>query len=381
MGRNYETNGIGYLPARNVSGLESTDDIHGAHLHSCSCHHINHLNLTYLQLMAARYSIRYFSTASILRTLSRRSPTPSSTMLSRAELERLSATDIEQTIPTSELDAALQSNPFIPAGVLNLRDIGLVPGSAVRPGLCYRSARLKEEEPTLNWIKENVHTVFDLRSEREVTSLPDPIVDGVKNVWLAPMQTPPRTVLEEFASGDGSDGYREEYLLVLDLYQPIFRAVLEHVRDQPGKAFLFHCTGESMLASSTFLFTEGEDRQVTSHAHRLTAAGRDRTGIVAGLLHTLAGTLVDDIIYDYLLTRVGLEPGHAELFGMLKRAWKIEDPDKAPGWYNFCSLRPTYWQKFSQGVEEKYGGFEGYLTKQLGFSDADLQTIKKNLRA
>jgi hypothetical protein len=34
------------------------------------------------------------------------------------------------------------------------------------------------------------------------------------------------------------------YMDVLDKYRGSFREVLASVRDQPGEAILFHCTGE-----------------------------------------------------------------------------------------------------------------------------------------
>jgi protein tyrosine/serine phosphatase len=113
---------------------------------------------------------------------------------------------------------------------------------------------------------------------------------------------------------------------------------------------------------------------------RLTTAGRDRTGIVAGVLHSLAGTPEEDIVYDYMLTRVGLEPGRAQLEARILAHWNIADAQNEPGWSNFASLRPTFGRTFVEGVQEAYGGFEGYVTGHLGFSEGDVQTIKRNLR-
>lgn len=50
-----------------------------------------------------------------------------------------------------------------------------------------------------------------------------------------------------------------------------------------------------------------------------------------------------------------------------------------PGFYNLVSLRKSCWQAFVRGVENKYGGFDNFVTDKLGFSKDDLATIKKNL--
>lgn len=282
--------------------------------------------------------------------------------LTRAQLEALAATDMSSTIPSAELAAALVSSPFIPAGLLNLRDLGAVPNSAVRPGLIYRSAMLQDNAATRVWLASHVRTVFDLRGEAEVRHAPDPDVEGVASVWFPPERKPDRIDLTRFIDGDGSKEWARQYLAVMELYRPGIRAVLEHVRDRPGLPILFHCTG-------------------TFHGNiQLIPAGRDRTGVLAGLLHSLAGTPQEDMVYDYMLTRVGLEPGRAQLEARILALWKIADAENEPGWYNFGSLRPTSWHAFVEGVEEVYGGFEGYVTRHLGFSEEDVKTIKQNLR-
>lgn len=81
-----------------------------------------------------------------------------------------------------------------------------------------------------------------------------------------------------------------------------------------------------------------------------------------------------------MLTRVGLEPGRALLEAKLKQIWKITEVDKTPGWANFAALRPSYWHAFVEGINERYGGFDGYVTGHLGFSEEDLEVIKRNLR-
>ncbi|KAJ4316643.1 hypothetical protein N0V84_007763 [Fusarium piperis] len=276
--------------------------------------------------------------------------------LSRKDLEALTATHVRDAIPSEALTAALSSPPFIPTrSLVNLRDLGAVPGSAIRPGRIFRSGMLDAaaaDPEALAWLANNVSTIFDLRSEGERATYPSPKVPGVKFVFferdgLYPGSPDPA----EFAVDDGSSAWREQLLAVARAYKPTIRAILEHVRDKPQEPFLFHCT-----------------------------AGRDRTGVVAGLLQTLAGTEQPDVIFDYMLSRIGTEQSRDRLVVFMKTALGLDDPE-TPGFWNMASLRPTFWKALVEGVDVEFGGWDGYVTKALGFSADDLETIKRNLRA
>ncbi|KAK1964751.1 hypothetical protein LY78DRAFT_581858, partial [Colletotrichum sublineola] len=153
----------------------------------------------------------------------------------------------------------------------------------------------------------------------------------------------------EFTEAGGTHGVRKEYLKILDIYQPTIRAILEHVRDRPDEHFLFHCT-----------------------------AGRDRTGVVADLLQSLAGANPEDVRFDYMLSRIGTEPVREMLLSYARISAGVTFDH--PGFYNMCSLRASCWDAFVAGVHEEHGGWGGYVTKTLGFSSDDLAIIRSNLR-
>jgi protein tyrosine/serine phosphatase len=98
---------------------------------------------------------------------------------------------------------------------------------------------------------------------------------------------------------------------------------------------------------------------------------------VAGLLQTLAGTKQTDVILDYMLSRIGIEPARERLTLFVKETVGVKDTE-VPGFWNMVSLRPTFWKAFVEGVNAEYGGWDGYV-KDLGFSARDLEAIKKNL--
>ncbi|KAM0236576.1 hypothetical protein ACHAP5_009343 [Fusarium lateritium] len=273
--------------------------------------------------------------------------------VSRDILEALSATDVRYPIPLKALEPALNSKPFIPSkSLINIRDLGAVPGSSIRPGVIFRSGMLDAaaaDPNAISWLASNVKTIFDLRSVEERTAYPSPEVPGVKFVYHERVATYPQPTPTDFASDDGSTAWREQLMAVMAAYKPSLRAVLQHVRDTPNEPFLFHCT-----------------------------AGRDRTGVTAGLIQTLAGTPEKDVILDYMLSRIGTEPARERLIAFVKDTIDVQDCE-VPGFWNMVSLRPTFWKAFASGVDAEYGGWEGYV-KGLGFSEEDLKIIKKNLR-
>ena len=298
-----------------------------------------------------------------------------------ASLRTLAESDVTNPIPKEQLYAALQTPPFIYIpGTYNSRDVGLVPGvSRIRPGLVFRSGgleRLSDEGKALIKEKLGVKRVFDLRSQREHEAAADPEIEGVENVWNAHVnERDARVDLSTFIEGDGEKGYTLMYFDVLNLYQAAFRDVLEHVRDRPSEPFLFHCTGRQLFLLIIHPFPLHE---AIAQTDTRVAAGRDRTGVLAGLLLTLAGEKPEAIELDFLLSRVGTEPVREHLLAFAKRGARIESEDE-PGFYNLASLKAVCWRAFLSALDKEYGGFDGYVTKTLGFSDEDLAKIKKNL--
>ncbi|KAL2020950.1 hypothetical protein VTK56DRAFT_7837 [Thermocarpiscus australiensis] len=298
------------------------------------------------------------------------SSTPSSDTDTAHHLLALAQTDVSRRLPPPALHAALRNPPFVPLpGSFNTRDLGLVPASPLRPGLAYRSggfflapedlaaaAAAAREAITA---RLGVRTVFDLRSVGEHERQPDTVVfgdgdgdgdGGVEVVWVRPGEQDALVRLADFVEGEGEKGYVGMYLDVLRVYAGSIRRVLEHVRDRRGEPFLFHCT-----------------------------AGRDRTGVVAGLLLTLAGASPETVVLDFLLSRIGTEPASEQLLAFALKGSSAESTD-APGFRNLCNLKASCWDAFVKAVEREYGGFEGYVKGTLKFSDEDLVKIKDNLR-
>lgn len=81
-----------------------------------------------------------------------------------------------------------------------------------------------------------------------------------------------------------------------------------------------------------------------------------------------------------MLSRIGTESAREKLGSLAMASLGVSDPE-TPGFWNLVSLRPSYWNAFLEGLRDEYGDWEGYVTKGLGFSATDLETVKKNLRS
>ncbi|OHE95580.1 hypothetical protein CORC01_09170 [Colletotrichum orchidophilum] len=253
--------------------------------------------------------------------------------MARDQVEALTERDVHDPITPEILLQVLGAPPFVPVPeLISIRDL-------VAIGV----------PQALDWLSADVKRVFDIRTLAEREKHPDPEIEGVVNTWFegTGLHAPPD--LNKFVEAGGESGVRKEYLKVLDLYRPTFRAILEHARDKPHEPFLFHCT-----------------------------AGRDRTGVMSGLLQSLAGTGPEDARFDYMLSRIGIEPAREQLLQHARGGGGVVF-NNHPGFCNMCSLRTSCWDLFVAAVQEEHGGWEGYVLTTLGFSSDDLARIKTNL--
>lgn len=165
----------------------------------------------------------------------------------RDELAATAAIDVNDPIPLTTLGPILSAPPFIPTrSLVNIRDLGAVPGSAIPSGRIYRCGTLDnaaQDPEALAWLTSNVKRIFDLRKASEREHYRSPELPGVETVWFDLVEKYPSPKLEEFVEGDGSRAWGKHYLITANVHKPIIRAVLEHVRDRPTEPFLFHCTG------------------------------------------------------------------------------------------------------------------------------------------
>ncbi|KAL4940014.1 hypothetical protein BDV06DRAFT_230696 [Aspergillus oleicola] len=272
---------------------------------------------------------------------------------------KLITTDIKSALPEAAVTEIISQAPFATVpGIFNLRDISnaTTPSSVfpvvLRPGLVYRagapeSTFTDEGITAINAL--GIKKIYDLRRPDERVKKPSPVIDGVEVVWI-PDTTNGAVNREPPPDAEKSiEALVQMYLGYLESHAPVYKAVFEHIREEPEKPFLFHCS-----------------------------AGKDRTGVLAALIHRLAGSSDEAIVHDFTLTRIGLEPGREPLLKMMRGLYGES------AWNNPVLL--VLWGVHAKGItgflevlDRSYGGVTGYLKDKLGFSDADITKMKLNL--
>lgn len=106
-------------------------------------------------------------------------------------------------------------------------------------------------------------------------------------------------------------------------------------------------------------------------------AGKDRTGLLVALLYLLCDVPPEVIVKEYALTDLGLanlKPLFMER--LLKNPLLAGDET---GTRRMTSSKPENMRASLTMIEEVYGGAETYCRERLGFDDATLEQLRKNL--
>jgi protein-tyrosine phosphatase len=234
-------------------------------------------------------------------------------------------------------------------GVLNARDLGGYPaagGRETRWGAVVRSDSLTDLTTAgqAALAGYGVRTIIDLRLADEIARHPNPFATpgdhevGYTNVSVIDPAAgfPPET-----------DTLGENYLWMLDRFAGFVAEVVTAVAGAPEGGVLIHC-----------------------------AAGKDRTGLISALLLGLAGVPAETIAADYAMT--------AELLRPRDEAWLAAAPpeERTEREAVLARFAPTaeVMLEVLAGLEERYGGVEGYLVA-AGVSRADLDRLRERLLA
>lgn len=227
-------------------------------------------------------------------------------------------------------------------GVYNVRDLGNYPtrdGKRTRPGRFLRSdniGKLPEtaQQKLVDW---GLKTIVDLRLDREVKTFTHCFAshDCVTyyNVSLV------NPVVE--SSTEEREHLYQFYIYLLEEAKGEFRQVIEILAETENQPALFHCH-----------------------------AGKDRTGLIAGLLLSLANVAPGIIADDYALTRQYIMP-LIEIWReeAMERGWDLRKFERD----NACDPRTML--ETLKYLDESYGGAESYL-RACGVSQAKLDSLK-----
>ena len=183
-----------------------------------------------------------------------------------------------------------------------------------------------------------IKTVLDLRSRNERLANPSPF-DGA----AAPVRYIHRELIDDSnmnSIGDSKDMF-ERYVFIIDNRPHAFAGVFSAIAEAEG-GVVFHCF-----------------------------AGKDRTGLVAAMLLSLAGVAPDDIAADYELTDLQLAKQY--------EVWISEaPPEKRDLFRDELRCPPDRILRVLDHFNQKWGGVAAYLEAE-GLSAADLERLRLRL--
>lgn len=109
------------------------------------------------------------------------------------------------------------------------------------------------------------------------------------------------------------------------------------------------------------------------------SAGKDRTGVIAMVILSLAGCSPEIVAREYSLTQVGLgEVWRAEAASRLATYEAFRDQDRS-GIKRMVSAREDVMLAVIQNLDREYGGVEGYLAA-IGVDKARVNRVKEVLQ-
>ena len=182
-----------------------------------------------------------------------------------------------------------------------------------------------------------VATVLDLRSDAETVKNPSPFAGGAGARYLHHALVDDRNMN---SIGD-SESMLERYLFIVNARPQAFRDVFQAIADAEG-CVLFHCY-----------------------------AGKDRTGLIAALLLSLAGVAPEEIARDYTDTDIQLASQY--------EVWIAEaPPEKRDAFREELQCPPDRILSVLEHIDSKWGGVPGYL-EAAGMQPATIDTLSARL--
>jgi protein-tyrosine phosphatase len=178
-----------------------------------------------------------------------------------------------------------------------------------------------------------VTTVVDLRSPAELVRSPNPFAYGAGPAFVHVPLIDDANMREV---GDASDMY-DRYLMILDSRQDAFCAVFNAVAEAEGP-LVFHCF-----------------------------AGKDRTGLVAAMLLSLAGVTKEAIVADFGETDAQLAKKYEQ--------WIAEAaPERRKSMRDELRCPPEWILGVIDHLDQKWGGVQSYL-EASGMSTANIDRV------
>ncbi len=248
----------------------------------------------------------------------------------------------------------------------NTRDLGGMTGAdgrKIRPGKLIRSGYLSgASEEDREKLAGLVDTIADFRTDQECAEKPEPVIEGIRSLRFP--------ILDEQKAGVTRD-------------EDSYEAVRKNMLDNAGIArkymcgiysdFVMNAHSRSMYERFVRMLLEDHRKGVLWHC----TAGKDRAGFGTVIVQELLGVSRADIMEDYLMTNVYLEPEIQELSaGILKVRGTVSSEAEKALRYMFAAWR-EYLDAAYERVTEFYGDFDGYLAEGLHITPAERERLRE----
>ena len=236
--------------------------------------------------------------------------------------------------------------PWRPAGTANFRDLGGLPtedGGRIRPGLLFRSDTLQEltaADVDVFVRRLGLQLVVDLRAPEEVAGEGRGLLEAepVRHVNLA-------------------------------LHSRDQRPIPDLTADTLVQHYLGYLAVSAAAAVEAFRLLAGEGLPAVVHC----AAGKDRTGVMAGLVLRAVGVPADVVAQDYACSAEAVPAIIARLRRLPAYADRI---DLLPPEVHEC--RAETMAEFLRAVDEQYGSVTGFL-RAAGLEDEVVERLRDRL--
>lgn len=237
------------------------------------------------------------------------------------------------------------------AGAYNIRDLGGYPTGDGRATAWRRFLRADSphrldghEVGTLR--DQGVATVIDLRTRKELDDNPNPFarLSGVEFVNLPLFDDLAPAAMARTRVTDSGNPLFDFYIAALTGRQGVIREVLSVMAGAERGAVMFHCT-----------------------------AGKDRTGLIAALLLSVAGVGRDLVLEDYAMTRP-LITGMVEEFLETARSRGAD----LVSYRKMLACDPGTLQSALRHIEGQHRTIDGYLA-DIGVGAGEVEGLRARL--
>ena len=244
--------------------------------------------------------------------------------------------------------------------LMNVRDLGGMPtedGRHIMPHRLLRSGILSEgtAEDLKTLVDEyDLRTVVDLRGDEEISSSPDPVLEGVRYIKNPILESRSLGIMQDDDIETAAKKMPEGFEHMIQVYETFVRddRAISHLKQFFGYvlenkegAILWHCT-----------------------------AGKDRTGTAAALLEMTLGVPQDLVMEDYLYTNTCskevVDRIMAEILIQTDNERTIESARA------MMTAHEEYLQAFLTGMVLAEGSLDAFLEKRLGLDEQTKAQLK-----